>query len=196
MSAHTIIQVKEKVLSHILKMAAFQITTCEQPEMSYSIDLMKLAGSAQALQETARAYQWLFRAESLQETQHIAGISPDGEIFAALLSYLERKPLLGLSTVRTVARRRITGLLQPGDSVLLVDGVHEPIMLAEAARTIQAEGGLANDAIVLIASEQTLSLTEGMVKVHALLSVSEILNYMASRGAIDKQQRSSIRNHS
>lgn len=196
MSSRTLTQIKEKVLSHILKMSAFQITTSEPPEVPYSIDLMKLAGSARALKETARAYQLLFRAESLQETQRIAGISPSGETFAALLSYLEKKPLLWLGAVRTTPQRRITGLLQPGDSVLLVDGVHEPAILDEAARTVQAEGGLAKDVIVLIGSAQTGSTTEDLVKVHALLSVSEIVDYMASKGAIDKQQASFLHSHS
>lgn len=189
-------QVKEKVLSYILRMSAFQITTSESREAPYSIDLMKLAGSAQALKETARAYQLLFRAENLQETQRIAGISPAGETFAALLSYLEKKPLLWLGAVRTTPQRRITGLLQPGDSVLLVDGVHEPTILVEAARTVQAEGGLANDALVLIGNAQTGSTTEDLVKVHALLSVSEIIDYMASKGAMNKQQASFLHSHS
>lgn len=196
MSSHTITEIKERVLSQILKMSAFQITTSEPPELPYSIDLMKLAGSARALKETARAYQLFFRAESLQETQRIAGISPAGETFAALLSYLEKKPFLALSAVGTATQRRITGLLQPGDSVLLVDAVHEPTVLAEAARVVRAEGGLAKDAIVLIGSAQTRPTTEGLVKVHALLSVSEIVDYMASKGAIDERQAGFLHSHS
>jgi orotate phosphoribosyltransferase len=195
MSDDTIARVKEKILSQILRMPAFEVTASQPPEAPYSIDFMKLAGSALALKETARAYQLLFRAEGLQNIQRIAGVSPSGETFAALLSYLEKKPLLWLSAVATTPQMRIMGLLQPGDSVLLVDGVHEPTVLAEAASIIQAEGGLANDAIVLIGSRQTGSTTERTVKVHALLSVPEIVNYMASKGAIDKRQVSFLQNH-
>lgn len=195
MSDDTIARVKEKVLSQILRMSAFEVTASQPPEAPYSIDFMKLAGSALALKETARAYQLLFRAEGLQNIQRIAGVSPSGETFAALLSYLEKKPLLWLSAVATTPQRRIMGLLQPDDSVLLVDGVDEPTILAEAASIIQAEGGLANDAIVLIGSRQTGSTTGHAVKVHALLSVPEIVNYMASKGAIDKRQASFLQNH-
>jgi orotate phosphoribosyltransferase len=180
MSSPTLLEMKQKILADILKVSAFQQTGAST--IPYSFDLMKLAGSLQTLKETARAYQLLFRSENLHQTCRIAGVSPAGEAFAALLSYLEKKPLLWLSSMETTPHRRITGLLQPGDSVLLVDGI-QASSLGEAAGIVQAEGGLVSDALVLISDRHTGATSERPLKVHSLLSVSEIVDYVASNGS-------------
>lgn len=190
MSSHNLIEMKQRILSDILKVSAFQESRVGLPEISYSIELMKLAGSAQALKDTARGYQLMFRAENLGQTQRVAGVSPTGETFAALLSYLEKKPLLWVGSMEAIPSRRITGLLQPGDSVLLVDGIQESTTLEDAARIVRAESGLVTDALVLVRDAHAGSMPENIVKVHSLLSVSDIIDYVASKRALNKRQAS------
>ena len=179
MSSSSLLEMKQKILADIVKVSAFQETGAST--IPYSFDLMKLAGAPQTLKQTTKAYQLLFRSENLHQVRRIAGVSPAGEAFAALLSYLEKKPLLWLSSMETTPHRRITGLLQPGDSVLLVDGI-QASSLGEAAGIVRAEGGLVSDALVLISDSHTGAKLERSLKVHSLLSVSEIIDYVASKG--------------
>jgi orotate phosphoribosyltransferase len=181
MSLPELTEVKEKVLSSVLETSAIRVVAPDSPDRPFLIDVMKLAGTTRALKETANAYQYLFRAEKLQDTRRIAGVSPAGETFASLLSFLEKKPLLWLSAVRIPSQRRVAGVLQPGDSVLLVDGLYNYEIIADAAKTIEAEGGLVTDVLVLIADQ----VQPQQIRVHSLLAQSEIIEYIHSKGAVE-----------
>lgn len=188
MGSGTLAGMKQRILSSIAKTSAFEIATLESAETPYSVDILKLAGSPRDLRVAVKAYQYLFRSENLSEIRRIAGVSPAGETFASLLCYLERKPLLLLGAMGPPPQRRITGLLQPGESVLLVDGVCTHATLVDAAKAIEAEGGLVNHALVLVGDAHAGSAAEPRIKVHALLSVSEIIDYMGSRRPTIREQ--------
>jgi adenine/guanine phosphoribosyltransferase-like PRPP-binding protein len=164
----------------ILETSAFRVGLPDSPEGRFSVDVMRLAGLETALKETASAYLRIFRDEGLQDVRRILGISSAGETFGAILAYSEKKPMLWLRDLRTPSQRRITGVVQPGDSILLVDGLYNSETLLKAARIIEAEGGLVTDALVLIAG---IGVPSDHIKTHFLLRLSEVVDYMHSKSS-------------
>jgi uridine monophosphate synthetase len=60
----------------------------------------------------------------------------------------------------------------------------------KAAKSITAEGGVVNDAVVLIDRQEggKEKLEKSNIKLHALLSVTEIVNTLRELGTIDEEQ--------
>jgi uridine monophosphate synthetase len=66
--------------------------------------------------------------------------------------------------------------------------------LKRAAKAIRTEGGVVNDAVVLLDREEggKEKLEKNGIKVHALLKVSEIATMLFEIGAIDEEQLKTI----
>jgi len=181
MSSINLVKIRRAVLSVMAKEVAFQ------PGQEYpSMDVMKLAGSSKSLEVTARAYQALFRSAKLSKVDQIAGASPAGETFGSILAYLEKKPILLIAETGSPPHRRPVGRFRPGDSVLLVDGVYDPDALNNTASAVVAGGGVVKNALALISHSKTKIAQANGIKVHALLSVAEIIRHTRS-GKIRKK---------
>jgi len=176
MSPINLARIKRAALSLITKEWKVQLGQ-EHP----AIDVMKLAGSSKSLEVTARAYQALFRSAKLSKVNQIAGVSPAGETFGAILAYLEKKPLLLIAETGSPPHKRPVGRFRPGDSVLLVDGVYDPETLTSTASAIVAGGGVVKNALALITDSKTKTVKAKGVTVHALFSTAELTRHTESR---------------
>jgi orotate phosphoribosyltransferase len=129
--------------------------------------------------------------------ERIAGIPIAGMPFASVVALTLKKPLL---YVRRGARlhgreRRIEGVIAPGNRVLLVDDlVTTGLALEKAAKAITAEGGVVTDSVVLIDRQEGggKRLEKGGVRLHAVLTATEIANTLRELGSIDEQQMKTI----
>lgn len=129
--------------------------------------------------------------------ERIAGIPIAGMPFASVIALTLKKPLL---YVRRGARlhgreRRIEGVIAPGNRVLLVDDlVTTGLALEKAAKAITAEGGVVTDSVVLIDRQEggRKRLEKGGIKLHAVLTATEIANTLHDLGSIDQQQMKTI----
>lgn len=129
--------------------------------------------------------------------ERIAGIPIAGMPFASVVALTLKKPLL---YVRRGARlhgreRRIEGVIAPGNRVLLVDDlVTTGLALEKAAKAITAEGGVVTDSVVLIDRQEggRKRLEKGGVRLHAVLTATEIANTLRELGTIDEQQMKTI----
>src|SRR5881398_801534 len=96
-------------------------------------------------------------AKSIEGIDKIGGIPTGGLPWASVLAYTLSKPLVYVrKEVKHHGREKmVEGLLVPGDRVLLVDDVittgHN---ILAALQTLRAEGGVIEDALVLVDREE------------------------------------------
>jgi orotate phosphoribosyltransferase len=127
----------------------------------------------------------------------VAGIPTAGIAYAAVLALNFSKPLLYVrKDLKGHGReRRIEGLLQPGDKVLALDDVVTTGKnIIEAAEAIRAEGGIVEDAVVLLDRQQggEANLQKNGVKLHAFTTMRRIADRLVGFGSIDEEQHREI----
>ena len=94
-------------------------------------------------------------------------------------------------------RKRIEGMIVPGDRVLLIDDLATTgLSLEKAAKAITSEGGLVSDAVVLLDRQEggIERLAKSTVRLHALLDIRETASKLQELGAIDEDQLKTILN--
>ncbi|MDI6690985.1 MAG: orotate phosphoribosyltransferase [Candidatus Bathyarchaeota archaeon] len=187
-----------KILKKIdaLQFGAFRLTSGKISP--YYIDLRVIPSFPDAFHKVCNFYVGFIKAEiGAENFERIAGIPIAGIPFASLIAYHLQKPFLYIrKDIRLHGRqRRIEGIIAPGDRVLLIDDlITTGLSLKRAARAIRTEGGVVNDAVVLLDREEggKGKLEKSGIKVHALLKVSEIANSLFEIGAIDEEQLKTI----
>lgn len=187
-----------KILNKIgaLQFGAFKLTSGKISP--YYIDLRIVPSFPDAFQKICNSYVDFIRSEVGEKNfDRIVGIPVAGIPFAALIAYSLKKPFLYIRKgVRLHGRqRRIEGILAPGDRVLLVDDlVTTGLSLGKAAKTIKAEGGVVTEAALLIDRQEggREKLQKDGIRLHSLLSISEMTKTLCELGAIDEQQMKTI----
>ncbi len=187
-----------KILDRIgaLQFGAFKLTSGRMSP--YYIDLRIVPSFPDAFQKICDFYVGFIRKEVGEKNfDRIVGIPVAGIPFAALIAYNSRKPFL--YTRKGVhlhgRQKRIEGILAPGDRVLLIDDlITTGLSLNKAAKAITAEGGVVNEAVVLIDRQEggKEKLEKDGIKLHAMLDISEIVNTLCEIGTIDEEQMKTI----
>ena len=179
-----------------LQFGAFRLTSGKISP--YYIDLRIIPSFPDAFQKVCSFYVNFINKEiGVKNFERIAGIPVASIPFASLIAYNLKKPFLYIRKgVRLHGRqRRIEGIIAPGDRVLLMDDlITTSLSLNKAAKTILAEGGVVNDAVVLLDREEggRERLEENGIKLHALLNMGEIANTLYEIGTIDEEQLKTI----
>jgi orotate phosphoribosyltransferase len=163
----------------------------------YYVDLRLIPSDPEAFRRVIRFYSTIFSTTLTKRVQRLAGIPTAGIAYAAVLAYNLSKPFL---YVRKQEKehgrgRRIEGILQPADKVLVLDDVITTGKnIVEAAEAIRAEGGVVEDAIVLLDRQQggEANLTKVAVKLHAFATMKQIAGRLKARGMIDEAQLKEI----
>jgi orotate phosphoribosyltransferase len=187
-----------KILNKIgaLQFGAFKLTSGKMSP--YYIDLRIVPSFPDAFHKTCE-YSAVFIKEKIGEKkiERVAGIPIAGIPFASMIAYNLKKPFLYIRKgVRLHGRqRRIEGVLSPGDRVLLIDDlITTGLSLRKAVKSITAEGGIVNDAMVLLDREEggRDRLEKDGVRLHALLKISQVAASLHEIGAIDEGQLKTI----
>jgi orotate phosphoribosyltransferase len=187
-----------KILNRIgaLQFGTFKLTTGKISP--YYVDLRVVPSFPDAFQKVCSYYVEFIRDEIGEKNfERIAGIPIAGIPFASIIAYNFKKPFLYIRKgVRLHGRqRRIEGIIAPGDRVLLVDDlITTGLSLRKACKAITAEGGVVNEAAVLIDRQESGKerLAKDDIRLHALLNISEIANTMRELGTIDEEQVKTI----
>jgi orotate phosphoribosyltransferase len=187
-----------KILNRIgaVQFGAFKLTSGKISP--YYVDLRIVPSFPDAFRKTSNFQVQFVRKEiGNKNFDRIVGIPVTGIPFAALAAYDLGKPFLYTRKgIRLHGRqRRIEGVLAPGDRVLLIDDlITTGLSLEKAARAITAEGGIVADAAVLIDRQEggRKRLEKRGIKLHVLLSISEIASTLAELGTIDEEQKKTI----
>jgi orotate phosphoribosyltransferase len=129
------------------------------------------------------------RSIGVRRFARIAGVPTAGIPFASVVAYNLNKPLLYARLInRTHGReRRVEGQLISGDKILLLDDlITSGKSLLKAAEAVRAEGGVIDEAVVLIDREEggKKALEDNRIRLHSLLRVSEAAKSLNQVGAI------------
>ena len=163
----------------------------------YYVDLRIIPSDPEAFRRVINYYLAVLQPNLAKRVQRLAGIPTAGIAYAAVLAFHLSKPFL---YVRKEAKehgreRRIEGLLQPGDKVLVLDDVATTGKnIIEAAETIRGEGGVVDDAVVLLDRQQggEANLSRIGVKLHAFTTMKRIADRLVALGTIDESQHKEI----
>ena len=159
----------------------------------YYIDLRLIPSDPEAFRRVIGFYSTVLGTTLAKRVQRLAGIPTAGIAYAAVLAFNLSKPFL---YVRKEEKehgrgRRIEGILQPADRVLVLDDVITTGKnIVEAVEAIRAEGGIVEDAVVLLDRQQggEANLGKMNVKLHAFATMKQIAHRLNARGMIDEAQ--------
>ena len=163
----------------------------------YYVDLRLIPSYPEAFQQTINMYRSVIEPDLVKRVQRLAGVPTAGIAYAAVIALNLTKPLLYVRKEQKEHGRekRIEGLLQPGDKVLILDDVATTgKSLIEAAETIRAEGGIVDDAVVLLDRQQSAgtNLQKKRIKLHTFTTMRRIADKLLSLGTIDERQHKEI----
>lgn len=163
----------------------------------YYVDLRLIPGDPEAFRRAISFYRAVIEPNLAKKIQRLAGIPTAGIAYAAVLAFDLSKPLLYVRKERKEhgRERRIEGLLQPGDKILVLDDVATTgTNIIEAVESIRAEGGVVEDAVVLLDREQGAeeNLRKVGVKLHAFTTIRHVADKLLAIGTIDEAQHKEI----
>jgi orotate phosphoribosyltransferase len=183
---------KVLVRTGAIKFGVFTLTSGKLSP--YYVDLRIVPSFPEALSKVEGIYEGLVKkAVGIESFQRIAGIPTAGVPFASILSFRLRKPFLYIrKEAKSHGReRRVEGLLSPGEKILIVDDlITTGKSTGEAIEAIRSEGGLVEDAVVLIDREEggAKHLKTMGVTLHAFMKISEIAKELYALGAIEESK--------
>ena len=183
-----------KILNNIgaLKFGAFKLTSGKISP--YYIDLRIVPSFPDAFRKTCKLQSNFIKEEiGMKSFDRIAGVPIAGISFASMIAYNLKKPFLYIRKGERLhgRRRRIEGVLTPGDRVLLIDDlITTGLSLLKAAKAIKAEGGVTTDVAVILDREEEgrERLEKKGLRLHALLKISETARKLYEIGTIDEDR--------
>ncbi len=164
----------------------------------YYVDLRIVPSFPDAFRKVCDLYIILAKTDlGMDSFERVAGIPTAGIPFASFVAYQLQKPFLYIRQLTRLhgRERRIEGLIMPGDRVLLVDDlITTGGSIRKAAKAIRAEGGIVNNALVLLDREEggKQKLAEDNISLHYLLTASEAAKKLYEADAIDDEQLKTI----
>jgi len=163
----------------------------------YYVDLRLIPSNPEAFQRTIAMYVSVFEPNLIKRTQRLAGVPMAGIAYAAVVALNLSKPLLYVRKDQKEhgRERRIEGLLKPGDRVVVLDDVVTTgKSVLEAAEAIRGEGGVVDDAVVLLDRQQGApeNMRKNGVKLHSFTTMRRIAERLLSLGEIDEAQYNEI----
>jgi orotate phosphoribosyltransferase len=142
-------------------------------------------------------YVSMLEPNLIKRAERLAGVPIGGIAYAAVVALNLSKPLLYVRKEQKEhgRERRIEGLLQPGDRVIVLDDVVTTgKSVLEAAEAVRAEGGIVADAVVLLDRQQGAegNLQRNGVKLHSFTTMRRIADKLLNLGTIDEKQHTEI----
>jgi len=164
----------------------------------YYVDLRIVPSFPDAYRVACDAFiQLIVHDVGLEKFNRISGIPTAGIPFASAVAFQMKKPFLYTrKEIKTHGRERmVEGILLPGDKVLIMDDlITTGGSLINAAKAIRAEGGVVNDAVVLIDREEggKEMLAKEKIKLNSLTKMSEVAGILLKAGTLSSEQYKSI----
>lgn len=164
---------------------------------SYYVDLRLIPSDPEAFRRVMGYYRAVAEPKLAKNVERLAGIPTAGIAYAAVLAFELTKPLLYVRKEQKEhgRERRIEGFLKPGDRVLVLDDVATTGKnVIEATQAIRGEGGVVEDAVVLLDRQQggVESLKRIGVRLHSFSTMQRIADRLLAMGTINDEQYQDI----
>lgn len=188
--------------SKAVKFGAFRLKLHEtEPDAPLSpmyVDLRVLRSFPDALDAAVATLRELIAADGLRFDVY-ADVPMAATPFVAVLSHLTRIPMITPREAKTHgAGGTINGAFASGQTALVIDDVvtHADSKI-EAIRTLEANGLVARDVIVLIDREQggAQAIAAAGYALHAAVTISQLLDYWRAMGGITQEQYDQVRTY-
>ncbi len=188
--------------SGAVKFGAFRLKLHEtQPDAPLSpmyVDLRVLRSFPDALDAAVAVLQELIEHDGLQFTRY-ADVPMAATPLVAVLSHLTRVPMITPREMKTHgAGGSINGFWEQGETVLVIDDVvtHADSKI-EAIRTLEANGLVAKDVVVLVDREQggPEAIAAAGYTLHAAVKISDLLAYWRATGGISEADYQRVANY-
>ncbi len=184
----------EKVLlkTGALKFGVFTLTSGKLSP--YYIDLRLLPSFPAVLTKIIEMYeQAIEKNVGFKAFDRLAGVPTAGIPFGSIIAYKNNKPFLYIRKETKVhgRGRRVEGILNPGDKILIADDLATTgKSTLSAVEAIQSEGGVVENIVVLVDREEgaAKSLEEKGIKLHAISSITLIAEKLYKVGSITEEQ--------
>jgi orotate phosphoribosyltransferase len=192
---------KKELCDVLIRIGALQFGsfTLSSGKLSpYYIDLRIVPSYPKVFQKVMKVYIETAKNDiDPEKFRRVAGIPTAGLPFASVLAYSLSKPLIYVrKEAKTHGReRRVEGILQSGDQVLLVDDlVTTGGSLIDAADAVRAEGGVVENALVLLDREEggRRNLKNKGIALNCLATMSEISKMLYDVRTISEEQLKDI----
>ena len=180
--------------SGAVKFGAFRLKLHEtQPDAPLSpmyVDLRVLRSYPDALDAAVAALRELIATEKLAFSRY-ADVPMAATPMVAVLSHLTRVPMITPRELKTHgAGGSINGFFTPGETVVVIDDVvtHADSKL-EAIRTLEANGLVVHDVVVLVDREQggPEAIAAAGYQLRAAVKISDLLAYWRETGGISEE---------
>jgi len=173
-------------------------TQPDAPLSPYYIDLRRLYGSGNAIGIAADALAILIEAKGI-EYDRLAGIPVASlPIVGAMAVNLDKPMVIPRQPKTHGTSDTIEGPFNEGENVLLVDDlVTGADSKLEAADPLRKKGLIVTDCSVLVDREQggPAQLAEAGIALHAVLTITELLDILEKEGHINSQTAAEIREY-
>lgn len=183
-----------KILSKIGSIK-FEVTKTKSREIApYFVKLDLLTSFPKEFQLAMDILLKIIKFEvGIEKFSRIAGSTTKVVPYVAVLAHTLGIPMVVIRVDKTRGRRRrIDGILHPGDNVLIVDDMVSTGKTARlATKRLRSEGALVKDLVVLLDNERggADSLKSEGLNLHAFVTISEVADYLEKMAVITRDQR-------
>ena len=185
-----------KILMRIEAMKFGTFTLASGRISPYYIDLRIIPSFPEVFAKVSKYYVELAKNE-VEDFDRVAAVPIAGIPFAVVLAQALKKPFVAIrKEVKEHGRgRRVEGILNPGDKVLVVDDlITTGLSIMDAVEPVKTDGGVVKDAIVLIDREEggKENLKEAGIRVHSLINVTEAVKILHEVELLSKEQLEAV----
>lgn len=176
----------------------FGIAKIRRREISpYFVDLSPVRSSPNEFKQTLYVLQKILEIEvGLEKFRRIAAADTNAIPYAAVLAYTLDAPMLFIQSPRKKGReRRISGILYPGDNIVVVDDMVSTGNTAiKAAKTLRSEGALVEDLVVLLDNKRggREKLRKEDLTLHSFITIHEVADHLSQMSVITNNERKTI----
>ncbi|MCP8310462.1 MAG: orotate phosphoribosyltransferase [Candidatus Methylarchaceae archaeon HK01M] len=181
-----------------LRFGTFKLTSGRMS--SYYIDLRIIPSYPEVFSKTIDVFvEALKNMVGLGKFDAIGGIPTAGLTYATAVAYNLKKPFIYVrkETRKHGVLKRVEGLLPPGWRVVILDDlITTGNSILRTAKAIREEGGIIEDALVLIDRMEggKERLVVSNVKLRAIANITEISDFLYDKGIIGSDERMAIYN--
>ncbi|MDH5443432.1 MAG: orotate phosphoribosyltransferase [Hadesarchaea archaeon] len=166
----------------------------------YYVDLRLAPSYPDLFNKLANLCVDLIKREIDRPIYKFAGVPHAGLSLATLVSFKLKSPLIFVRKEKKTHGRMkmVEGLLERGDRVVLIDDLATTGgSILDAANAIRAEGGVVEDAVVILDREEGAKkmLEANNVHLHACMGIGAVVKYLRDANLLDEKQYSLVTKH-